>query len=640
MANRLKMAQIHSIEALHSAGWSQRRIARELGIDRESVRKRLACGSCGAKPAISPLGSEGSKPATFPGSPGSSGSGAGDDGGADCAGGSKPAIPPLGSEGDFAPAGAPVSAPVPADSPVPSADVAARPIGRPSECEPYRALIEAKLEQGLTARRIHQDLVSGSGFQARYDSVKRFVKALRASRPLPMRRMETLPGVEAQADFGTGALVIGPDGKRRRTHVFRIVLSHSRKGYAEATFRQTTDDFVACLENAFRHFGGVPQTLVIDNLRAAVKHPDWFDPELVPRFQSFAAHYGVAVLPTRPRTPRHKGKVERGVAYVQDNALKGRTFESLVAQNAHLAEWERTIADTRLHGTTRLQVGKVFEEVERAALRPLPCERFPCFQEARRRVNRDGHVEVAKAYYSVPPEYLGREVWARWDSRLVRIFNAKFEQIALHARHEQGRFSTQGPHVAREKISGLERGATHLLARVAAIGPHTRQWSEAMVTARGIEGTRVLLGLLALAKKHPCEALENASETALSHGAFRLRTLRKLLDRRRPVQQPLPFLDEHPLIRPLDDYAQVVAAALERKGPAAPEGFSRHDWANECSPDGKGPGGRNDHQGPRDIHPPRPGYPSSGCTSAEPDSVSPDESSLRPFPTPFPGETP
>ena len=176
--------------------------------------------------------------------------------------------------------------------------------------------------------------------------------------------------------------------------------------------------------------------------RAAVKHPDWFDPELVPKLRSFCRHYGLVILPTKPYTPRHKGKVESGVKYVQNNALKARKFLTLVAENEYLAHWETTVADTRIHGTTRRQVGRVFREVERPVLQPLPRERFPCFQEAPRKVSRDGHVEVAKAYYSVPPEYLGYTVWARWDARLVRIFNQRFEQIALHVRHEQGRFST------------------------------------------------------------------------------------------------------------------------------------------------------------------------------------------------------
>jgi transposase len=614
MANRLKMAIVHSIHLLHSLHWSQRRIARELGIDRETVRKYLASGSCGAKPAISPAGSEESKPATFSGAPGAEGELSIGSRPAEDPGEPKPAIPPTGS------------ATCPALASLPS------PVGRPSACEPFRALILAKLKQDLSAQRIYQDLVAECGFTAGYDSVKRFVRRLGAPRAWPMRRIELGPGVEAQVDFGSGAPVVGLDGKRRKTHVFRVVLSHSRKGYSEATFRQTTEDFITCLENAFAHFGGVPETLVIDNLRAAVKHPDWFDPELVPKLEAFCAHYGVTILPTRPYLPRHKGKVEAGVKYVKNNALKGRTFASLDEQNAWLRQWERTIADTRIHGTTRRQVGKVFAEIERARLRPLPRERFPFFHEARRIVSRDGHVEVARAYYSVPPEYLTRTVWVRWDSRLVRVFNQRFEQIALHVRHEQGRFSTHGQHIAREKISGLERGAAYLLSKVSLVGAGSRQWAEAMVAARGIEGTRVLLGLLGLTRKYPSETLEKACQIALSHGAFRLRAVRQLLKRLELKQEPLPFLDEHPLIRPLDDYARIVAQALERKGPAAPQGFLRHGsgvpWKDKAQDPARASGQGLASSGTR----PRSGYPSSGCSSAEPDSVSPDRSILRSSP--------
>ena len=350
------------------------------------------------------------------------------------------------------------------------------------------------------------------------------------------------------------------------------------------------------------------------------------------------------ILPTRPYMPRHKGKVESGVKYVQNNALKGRKFKSLEEQNTFLSDWERNVADTRIHGTTRQQVKKVFEEVERAALCLLPLECFPFFQEGQRIVSRDGHVEVAKAYYSVPPEYLTRTVWVRWDSRLVRIFNQRFEQIALHVRQEPGRFSTLGEHIAKEKISGIERGTAYHLSKVSLIGEHTRQWAEAMIIVRGIEGTRVLLGLLALTKKYPSESLEKACEIALSHGAFRLRTIRQLLKRPGFKQEPLPFLDEHPIIRPLKDYAQIVAQALERngrKGPAAPEGFLRHNWAKAIDEQAqqKGLNPPSASSGPmQELLPPRSGYPLPGCTSAEPGSVSPDDSILPPS-LPFaPGE--
>jgi transposase len=639
MANQLKMAKILAIQQLHALRWSQRRIARELGIDRGTVGRCLKRRPVRANAAISPAGCPPPNTAISPLLPAPGGGDSADAGSEEDAGGSNAAISPTGSD---ASAGGPQAAIPPTGISPPdaaAAEEASLRLGRPSHCEPYREIILAKLDQELTAQRIFQDLRDEHGFTGHYDSVKRFVRRLGRERCWPMRRMECAPGDEAQVDFGTGAPIVG-DGKRRTSYVFRIVLSHSRKGYTEATFRQTTEDFIACLENAFAHFGGVPKTLVIDNLRAAVKHADWFDPELVPKLQAFCQHYGTVILPTRPRTPRHKGKVEAGVKYVKSNGLKGRKFDSLQAENQHLAGWEASVADTRIHGTTKRQVAKVFREVEQSALLPLPRERFPCFQEAQRKVNRDGHVEVAKAYYSVPPEYLARTVWARWDVRLVRIFNQRFEQIALHVRHEKGRFSTQPQHIAAEKISGLERGATYLLNQVRRIGPQSLAWAQAMLTARGIEGTRVLQGLLSLAKRHPAAALERACHTALSHGAFRLRILRHLLQRQAAPQEPLPFLEEHPLIRPLDHYAEVLAAALERTDAsraAAPQRFLRHGWTKEsagleeqdsqvlAAAQQNGPAGDVRRQGPAaDFLPPRSGYPSSGCSPAEPDSVSPD----------------
>ncbi|HJT79045.1 MAG TPA: IS21 family transposase, partial [Gemmataceae bacterium] len=453
---------------------------------------------------------------------------------------------------------------------VPSTDLelpagARRPAAARSLCEPWRAVIEAKLAQRLSAQRIYQDLVAEHGFTGKYPSVRRFVRRLAPQEELPFRRLECGPGEEAQVDFGQGAWV-EEDGRRYRPHVFRIVLSYSRKAYSEVVRRQTTEVFLRCLENAWWHFGGVPERVVLDNLRAAVRRADWFDPELNPKVRSFGQHYGVTFLPTKPYTPRHKGKVERGVDYVQENALKGRVFGSLAEQNRYLLEWEQAVADTRVHGTTRRQVGPLFREVERAALRPLPPERFPCFCEGRRKVHRDGHVEVERAYYSVPPEHLGRWVWARWDSRLVRIFTERLELIATHVRHEPGRFSTQKPHVSERKISGIERGPEWLLAKVRHLGPRAACWSEAVLAERGVEGSRVLQGLLHLAGQYPAAALERACDTALSHGIYHLRTLRVLLARQAAAaEEEAGFLAAHPLLRELSVYEAFVRSPGDKE---------------------------------------------------------------------------
>jgi hypothetical protein len=260
-----------------------------------------------------------------------------------------------------------------------------------------------------------------------------------------------------------------------------------------------------------------------------------------------------------------KGKVERGIDYVQENALRGRSFASLAEQNRFLLDWEATVADTRLHGTTRRQVGTHFAAVERAALQRLPAERFPCFREVRRTVHRDGHVEVEKAYYSVPPEYLSRQVWVRSDTRVVRIFDEQMTPVAVHVRHEPGRFSTQSSHIAGPKISGVERGAAWLLGKVRRIGSCSTRWAEAVIRERGVEGVRVLQGLLNLAKRHPGGALERACDVASSYGAYRLRTVRTLLTRSAAGPEPQPFLEEHPLIRDLADYGQFVHDASPKE---------------------------------------------------------------------------
>ena len=522
MANHLTTANIQSILTLHQRGWSNRRIAAVLGVHRKTVGRyvRQAGDAPSKVPTNPPPGSGPPK---------------------------VPTNPPSGSEG-----------------PTEAAES-----GPASACEPFREVILAKLEQGLSAKRIWQDLAGEHGFGHGYDSVKRFVRRLGKAAPLPFRRLECLPGSEAQVDFGRGARIVGADGRRRGCWVFRIVLSHSRKAYSEVVFRQSTDAFLQALENAFWAFGGVPRTLVIDNLKAAVARADWFDPQLHPKIQSFCAHYGTVILPTKPYTPRHKGKVERGIAYVRNNALKGRTFATLADENRHLGDWETHVADTRIHGTTRRQVGKVFVEIEQAALSPLPAGRFGFFQEAPRSVHRDGHVEVAKAYYSVPPEYVGRRVWVRWDGRLVRIFTRRMKQIAVHAQHEPGQFSTLGEHIHSRKIASVERGAEYLLSRASLIGPNVHRWASAMLQARGVGGLRVLTGLLNLGRRHRCEQIDRACEIAVTHEAFRLRTLRELIKRSSGRQMAFEYLAEHEIIRDLASYDELVSASLRREPMAA-----------------------------------------------------------------------
>ena len=162
MSNLLKVAMIDLIRSLHRQGLSQRQIASKLGINRETVARYLRQPGQAPKPAIAPSGSVGADAQP------------------------KPAIAPSGS---------------------PSPERGSRGAchrGRRSDCEPWRDVISAKCDLGLSAQRIYQDLVCEHGFPARYHSVQRYVRRLGSSRALPFRRLECAPGEEAQVDYGSG----------------------------------------------------------------------------------------------------------------------------------------------------------------------------------------------------------------------------------------------------------------------------------------------------------------------------------------------------------------------------------------------------------------------------------------------------
>jgi transposase len=521
MANKLKVQEQEAIANMSRLGWGIRRIARELGLSRNTVRSYVR--------SLNPIEADGRVEEIRPSS----------------------ALSPPHSRGEIDPLSTPgdIAGPNQID-PLSTAGNT----GRKSLCADHGALIQAKFEAGLTAQRIYQDLRGEISFTGSYQSVKRYVRRLRRTNPQLVHRIEVQPAEEVQVDFGTGPTLLPSDGKKRKTWIFRLVLSYSRKAYSQAVFRQDTETFLRCIEAAFREFGGSTLTVNLDNLKAAVLKADWADPELNPKLSDFARHYGTTILPCLPGVPEHKGKVENSVAYVKENALAGRKFSSLAELNLALAHWEKTVADLRIHGTTKRQVAQLFA-VEKPALQPLPAALFTCFREGPRTVHRDGHVEVEKAFYHVPPEYLRQQVWVRYDSREVRIFTqnpkGRLRQIQMHRRLEPGRFTN-----ARGIGGGqgsLQANLNYWLQRASQLGPSCQGWARAVVQNRGIGGLRTLMGLVALIDHHSFPAVNRACERALAKGTWRLRDVRALLQAKE-IQMQITFEEHHPLIRNLSEY--------------------------------------------------------------------------------------
>jgi hypothetical protein len=284
--------------------------------------------------------------------------------------------------------------------------------------------------------------------------------------------------------------------------------------------------------------------------RFAVIRACFYDPDSHDVYLAFAAHWGFTPLPTQPRHPHENGKQERSGGYVKTNALKGRRFDSLAAQNTFLQHWNRTVARLRIHGTTRRQVWTHFVEVERQALQPLAGEAFPFFTTGERTVHTDGHVEVAGAFYPVPLALLGQRVRVRWDAHLVRVFQGDM-LVMVHARVAAGVFA---PRAGEAEASTRQQAfIDRLVGQCERVGPSFKQWADAALAARGVRAIRLLQGVLALTRRHPRERILAALTQAHAHQHFRYQTIRQLVERR-PARPAPTLVTDDPAIRPMTQY--------------------------------------------------------------------------------------
>ena len=534
MANVLKPEKQEQVRALGRLGWSVRRIQRETGVDRASVRRYLAeAGIVVREPRRRQLPAAGSKPASevFPG---------------------------LG-----------VSAAAEAADPKPASEVFPDPGDGggekprvPSRCEPHRSFIEESLGRGRNGKAIWQDLVDLHGFAGHYESVKRFVRQLRPSAAaIAHPRIDTGPGEEAQVDYGTGPLVRDPEtGKHRRTRLFALTLGCSRKAVWLLAWKSSARIWCELHEESFRRLGGTPRTIVLDNLREGVLTPDVYDPTINPLYQAMLRHYGVVALPARVRDPDRKGKVESSIGYAQKTPLQGMRFESMELAQQHLDQWTERWADKRMHGTTKRQVAVMYAE-ERPLLQTLPVDPFRYFEYGVRVVHLDGCIEVAKAYYAAPPRWLGQELHVRWDQRYVRLLDPKTGQLLReHLRQKPGHYRID----ERDRSPKTPPSVLQLLHRARAAGKHVGALCEQIEQRRDQYSARQILGVLALVKKRGFGVVDDCCRTALEAGVATYRLVRNLVERAPAHAPQLRQVDG--LIRELTLYRDFI----DRKTQPAP----------------------------------------------------------------------
>lgn len=415
-------------------------------------------------------------------------------------------------------------------------------------------MIEGRLGRGMLGKSIWQDLVEQEGFRGSYDSVKCFVRKIRKRLPEVFAVIPTEPGLEAQVDYGRGAPTKCPvSEKYKRPWLFSMKLSHSRKAFRKAVWKSSSEIWCQLHEEAFRHFGGTPRTIKLDNLKEGVLKPDLYDPQLNPLYETFLKHYGVVALPCRVATPRHKGKVESDIKYAQ-NALKGRSFETIEEQNGFLVRWDERWANTRIHGTIKRQVKEIFESEEKPALQALPIQSFPLVKICKRKVHIDGHILIDNAFYSAPAAWVGQEITAHVGLLFVDLIDPKTgERLARHTPARQGHYRTDQNHLPDRKRN--DRLHQHLIARAKTVGLATETLVTHILNERPYHAIRAAQGVLSFLRKHRKESLEEAAKLCIDKNIRSYRALKNILARKEePLKTETPLTQQHDLIRPVEVY--------------------------------------------------------------------------------------
>ncbi|MFC2023781.1 IS21 family transposase [Chloroflexota bacterium] len=415
-----------------------------------------------------------------------------------------------------------------------------------SSVEPYGELVVELRKRRVEIAAIYQRLRE-RGYSGSYSSVRRFVRRLEPLTPEVTVRVETPPGDEAQVGFGYTGQMVDPDtGELRRAWAFVMTLSWSRHQYVEFVFNQKVGTWLRLHRNAFAFFGGVPKRIVVDNLKAAIAHPCWHEPQAQQSYRECAQHYDFLIAACRPRTPQHKGKVEKGgVHYVKRNLLGGRQPTAITQANREVKRWALTTAGNRTHGTTKEKPLERFE-VERAALRPLPDRPYDLAVWKKVKLHRDCHLVFEQAYYSAPFRLVGQTLWVRGGSQEVQVFTQDYKLVATHPRAQQdGRRQTHTDHLPRHKVPGLMLTRNACRLQASEIGPATHQVVGRMLDHRPEDRLRTAARLLRLVDRFDRERLEAACVRALRFNDLKYPTIKRILEEGMDLEKP-PVTDSPP----------------------------------------------------------------------------------------------
>jgi transposase len=352
----------------------------------------------------------------------------------------------------------------------------------------------------------------------------------------PSMRQVHKAGEKLFVDYaGQTIPVVHPQtGEICQAQLFVAVLGASSYTYVEAQWQQDLRNWIGGHVRALAFFGGVPEVIVPDNLKAGVQRPCRYEPDLNPTYQDFAQHYGVAVIPARVRKPKDKAKVEVGVQVVERwiaARLRDRTFFGLADLNASIRELLGDLNDREMRhlGQSRHEL---LEALDRPALRPLPAQPYEFAFWKKARVNIDYHVEFEKHFYSVPHPLIHKEVDLRATENTLEIFYHQQRQASHPRSAVPGRYTTLAEHMPQAHQHYAEWSPERFIRWAEQLGPHIAQLIVAILGLRlhPQQAYRTCLGILGLAKRYTAERLDAACQRALPAGIRSYKGLRNILD--------------------------------------------------------------------------------------------------------------
>ena len=398
---------------------------------------------------------------------------------------------------------------------------------------PYLKDVERWLKEGVSGTVILRALQEKHSYSGSYSSVKRFIKNLKDSAPPDATVMLDFdPGETAQVDFGKGPKIIDvKTGEIISTHFFVMTLAWSRHQYAEVVRDQKLTTWLGCHRRAFEFFNGIPDRVMIDNLKAGIVKACWHDPVVQRSYGECAEDYGFIISPCPPNDPKKKGRVESGVKYIKRNFLPLKTFRSLADANQQLKGWILNVAGIRIHGTTRQPPLTMFNETECHILKKLPDipPELAIWETAK--LHGNCHLQFNKSYYSAPYKLIRQKLWLKITENTVKIFH-DFEMVAIHPRaHYPGTKETVLEHLPPEAVAYKMQDPQWCLKQAGKIGGHCHDLIEVLFSDRVLDNLRAAQGIVRLKTKYGSDRLNSACKRALDFDNPRYRTVKHILEK-------------------------------------------------------------------------------------------------------------